>query len=272
MSVLANQTNSDVGDSFFVRDQANISFISSINVANGTINTSQINLDNVQMDCANLNGNPTLLLNGVPIASVSSFASSITQWASYPALAPITYATSAGTGGAISMANVNALSNVSTATLTAGTGLFNGSLSTIGQATVGQYPYPLRMGAWNKITLPNPPSTVLNITNGQIVSVDMTGQPAGLYVIIVNIQSGGVDPWSCQFIVSTGTAAGVVCCGTHFPSWNPYGTQPTGFNNMITAQSASLGGSTADIIFFSTAVAPNGILGSTAQIELYRIY
>jgi hypothetical protein len=266
MSVLPNQTNINVTDEFFVNDVANISFISSINVFNGSLNTGHIQLDQVGMDCAILNSSPTLLLNGVPVASVSSFASSITQWASYPALAPITYATGAGSGGAINMANVNALSNVSSAT-----GTF-GNLSSITGATIGGYPYPMRLGAWNKITLPNPPATVLNITNGQIVSVDMTGQPAGLYVIIVNIQSGGVDPWSCQFIVSTGTAAGVVCCGTHFPSWNPYGTQPTGFNNMITAQSASLGGSTADIIFFSTGVAPNGILGSTAQLELYRIY
>jgi len=266
MSVLPSLVNLTYGDRVDIINSANVNFISSINVPNGTINTSQINLDSVQMDCAILNSTPTLLLNGVPVASVSSFTSSITTWSSYPALNTITYNSGAGSGGTVNMANINALSNISSASITAG------SISSIGGATVSGYPYPLTLGAWNKIALPNPPSTVLNIQNGQVVQVDMNGQPAGLYVIIVNIQSGGVDPWSCQFIVSTGTPAGVVCCGTHFPSWNPYGTQPTGFNNMITAQSASLGGTTADIIFFSTGVAPNGIIGSTAQIELYRIY
>lgn len=265
MSVLPNQTALTGVTDWFVPNNGDVQFISSINVANGTIRTSQIDLDSVRMDAAILNSTPTLLLNGVPVASVSSFASSITQWASYPALAPITYNSGAGSGGTISMANVNALSNVSSATVTCGT------LSTIAGATISGYPYPLRLGAWNKIALPNPPSTVLNIQNGQIVQVDFSGQPAGVYIIIVNIQSGGVDPWSCQFMVTTGTSAGLVCSGTHLPSFNPYGTQPT-LANMVSAQSSSLVGATADIMFWSNQAPPNGIIGSTVQIEAYRIY
>jgi len=265
MSVLPNQTNINVTDEFFVNDVANISFISSINVFNGSLNTGHIQLDQVGMDCAVLNSSPTLLLNGIPVASVSSFASSITQWASYPALASINYATGVGSGGAINMANVNALSNVSSATATFGT------LSSITSATIGGFPYPLTIGTVNRIALPNPPSTVLNIQNGQIVQIDFTGQPAGMYLIVCFIQTGGVDPWTCQFIATVGTVAGVLCSGTHIPSFNPYGSQPT-ISNMVTAQCASASSPTVDIMFFSNGISPNGIIGSTAQFQLYRLY
>jgi hypothetical protein len=271
MSVLPSLVNLTYGDRVDIINSGNVNFLSSINVPNGTINTSQINLDDVQMDCAVLGGVPSLLLNGVPVASVSSFTSSITQWSAYPALSTISYNAGAGTGGIINMAFVNSLSNVSTASLTAGTGIFNGSLSTIGGATISGFPYPMSMGAWNKIALPNPPSTVLDLQNGQVVPVDFSGQANGLYVIIVDIQSGGVDPWTCQFFVTKGTSATVVTSGTHFPSFNPYGS-PISLANCITAQCQSVGSATADIIFFSNATPPNGLIGSTAQLSVYRIY
>jgi len=265
MSVLPNQTALTGVTDWFVPNNNDTQFLSSINVYNGTINTSQINLDSIRMDCAIINSTPTLLLNGTAVASVSSFTSSITTWSSYPALAPITYATGAGSGGAINMANVNALSNVSSASVTCGT------LSTIGGASISGFPYPLTIGAVNQIALPNPPSTVLNIQNGQIVQIDFTGKPAGMYLIVCFIQTGGVDPWTCQFIASVGTVAGVLCSGSHIPSFNPYGSQPN-IANMITAQCASASSPTVDIMFFSNGVAPNGIIGSTAQFQLYRLY
>lgn len=265
MSVLPSLVNLTYGDRVDIVNSSNVNFLSSINCFNGTINTSQINLDAVQMDCAILGGIPSLLLNGVPVASVSSFTSSITQWSAYPALAPITYNTGAGTGGAVNMANLNALSNVSSLS-----GTF-GSLSTIGGASIGGYPYPQTFGTWNQIALPNPPSTVENLQNGQIVSVDMSSLANGAYLIVILIQTGGVDPWTCQFLATKGTVAGVLCSGVHMPSFNPYGTQPT-TANMITAQSSSVSATTVDFIFFSNGVSPAGIIGSTAQFQMFRLY
>jgi len=266
MSVLPFQTSLTGTTDWFVPQNENTTFLSTINVPNGTINTSQINLDDIRMDCAILNSTPTLLLNGVPVASVSSFTSSITTWSSYPALTPITYATGTGTGGAINMANVNALSNVSSLTGTFGT------LSTIGGATIANYPYPQTFGTWNEIALPNPPQTVSNLQNGQIVPLDMSGLPNGAYLIVIYIQSGGVDPWTCQFLATKGTTAGVLCTGTHMPSYNPYGTQPT-TANMITAQSSSISATSVDFIFFSNGTTPSaGIIGATAQFQMFRLY
>lgn len=264
MSVLPNQTALTGVTDWFVPNNQDIQFVSTISIYNGTINTSQINLDAVQMDCAIINSTPTLLLNGIPVASTSNFTSSISQWASFPALAPITYQQGAGTGGAINMANVNALSNVSSVSA-------NFSVLSTTTASIAGLPYPMSMGAFNKIALPNPPSTVLNIQNGQIVPVDFGSQPAGVYVIIVDIQSGGVDPWTCQFFVTKGSTSGLVTSGTHFPSFNPYGS-PISLANCVTAQCTSVGNATADVMFFSTGVAPNGIIGSTAQFSVYRLY
>ena len=129
MSVLPRDANITPYDSL-LNNINNLSFLSSINVFNGTINTSQIDLDSVRMDAAIINSVPTLLLNGVPAVATSSFTSSIALWSAFPALTPITYATGVGTGGAINMANVNAAVNVSSGTATFGT------LSTIGATSL----------------------------------------------------------------------------------------------------------------------------------------
>jgi hypothetical protein len=267
MSVLANQTNADYGDAYFVRDNKNITFISSINVYNGTINTSQINLDNVQMDAANLNGNPTLLLNGIPIASVSSFASSITQWASYPALAPITYTTSAGTGGAINMANVNALSNVSSQSAFFGSISTVGSLTATGSVLLGGYQFPMNATGNSMSALA---SSTFNITNGQIITTDFSGQPNGLYYLQAILQTASADPATCGFVlVKTGT--GVSGGGTHVPSFLPtYGSAPS-LANCVVCQSSSVTSNTIDIIVFGSGTTPNGLLSSTVQIAVWRI-
>jgi len=264
MSVLANQTNATPTNSFFLRDTANVNFLSSLNVSNGTINTSQINLDSVQMDCAILNSTATLLLNGVPVGSTSNFASSITQWASYPALAPITYNTGAGTGGAINMANVNALSNVSSAM-----GTF-GSLSTIGLGSIGGSIFP----AAPQYTQVTSMSTTLNsITNGSSIRLNFTGQANGFYLVYALIQSASADPFSCTFTVfySGGDAQGG---GTHMPAYgNPYGSIAPNPQNVVCCQSETISGPYIDLLFFSNGQnsSSQGMLGGTAQVSVYRL-
>jgi hypothetical protein len=257
MSVLANQTNATPVNSFFLRDSANVNFLSSLTILNGTINTSQINLDSVQMDCAILNSTPTLLLNGVPVASVSSFTSSITTWASYPALAPITYNTGAGTGGAISMANVNALSNVSSLT---------GTLGSLTVSSINGSIFPMNAVS-NRITALA--SSTASLTNGQIVSTDFSAQSNGIYYIQALLQTASVDSFTCGFVVVK-VAGNTNGGGVHMPSFNPYGSQPT-TANMIVCQSASVNDNVIDLLFFSNGTAPAGILGSTVQIAVFRL-
>jgi hypothetical protein len=264
MSVLANQTNATPVNSFFLRDTANVNFLSSLTVLNGTINTSQINLDSVQMDCAILNSTATLLLNGVPVGATSNFASSITQWASYPALAPITYNTGAGTGGAISMANVNALSNVSSAT-----GTF-GSLSTIGLGSIAGSVFP---SAPQYSIINSMSASLVGITNGSSIRLNFTGQANGFYLISCALTSAGQDPFSCTFTAffTGGNAQGG---GTHMPTYgNPYGTIVPNPQNVVVCQSETISDPYMDVLFFSNgqATSGQGMLGGTAQISVYRL-
>lgn len=85
------------------------------NVIISTITTNQITLDGQTLD-ATSGGGGTLLINGVALASVSSATSSIANWASFPALSTITYATGGGTGGNIIM-NTGSISTMNTAAL-----------------------------------------------------------------------------------------------------------------------------------------------------------
>ena len=264
MSVLPNQTNINSINEFFVNDTADIQFISSINVFNGTINTSQINLDLVRMDCAVLNSSPTLLLNGIPVASVSSFASSITQWASYPALAPISYATGVGSGGAINMANVNALSNVSSAS-----GTF-GLLSTIGLGSIGGSTFP---NAPQYSYVASMYQSLIGITNGSSIRLNFTGQANGFYLISCSIQSAATDPFSCTFTVyyTAGNAQGG---GTHMPAYgSPYGSIAPNPQNVVVCQSETITDAYMDVLFFSNGqgTAGQGILGSSAQVSVFRL-
>lgn len=255
MSVLQNQTYATVGDPFFVPNIGNIEFLSSINVYNGTINTSQINLDSIQMDCALLNSTPTLLLNGVPVAATSSFTSSITTWSSYPALAPITYAVG---GGTANLNNVNALTSLSSATVVGGT--VNANTISTATATISSI---------NGVSYPIGSASVLNVTgspiiNGAQTNVDFSSLAAGLYLVRVYIASGGNDPFSCSTVVSY--SGGVVIGGsTHCPSIG--GAAPS-FLNCVTIQDNAAGGAVLSVIVFANS--PSG-LGAVPQIAVYRL-
>jgi len=264
MSVLPSQTFMNTLSEFYVKDIANLSFISSINVFNGSMNTGHIQLDSVGMDCAILNSTPTLLLNGVPIGSTSNFASSITQWASYPALAPISYATGAGSGGAINMANVNALSNVSSAS-----GTF-GLLSTIGLGSIGGSTFP---NAPQYSQVASMSQSLIGITNGSSIRLNFTGQANGFYLISCSIQSAAADPFSCTFTVyfTGGNAQGG---GTHMPTYgSPYGSIAPNPQNVVVCQSETITDPHMDVLFFSNGqgTSSQGILGSSAQVSVFRL-
>ena len=251
MSVLQNQTYATVGDPLFVPNVGNINFLSSINVANGSINTSQINLDDIQMDCATINGFPTLLLNGNPVAGVSSLTSSITAWANYPALAPITYA--AG-GGTANLNNVNALTSVSTSSVIANT------LSTA-TATVSSI---------NGVQFPSPLAYTLNVTgaalgNGRNTTIiDFATALSGYYMLDVYVSGSGLDPFTCSAIIRV-FGGSVTGGGFHCPSLNG---NPPSFSNCVSIQDNGSGSTQITVIIYTND--PLG-LGSVPQLSAYRL-
>jgi hypothetical protein len=256
MSVLQNQTYATVGDPFFVPNTNNINFLSSINVFNGSINVSEINLDAIRMDCAILNSTPTLLLNGVPVAATSSFTSSITTWSSYPALSPITYAVG---GGTANLNNINALTSLSSATVVGGT--VNANAISTATATISSI---------NGAAFPSPLVAARNVTGATLSSgrnvtvVDLAGLAAGFYFMTVYIGSGGLDPFSCsttlEFIGGTVTGGGFHC-----PSLN--GLAPS-FANCVSIQDDGAGSSEVSVIVYTNdALAINAV----PQISLWRL-
>lgn len=252
MSVLPRDNNITLYDSL-LNNINDLTFLSTINVFNGTINTSQINLDSVRMDAAIINSVPTLLLNGVPAVATSSFTSSIAQWSAFPALTPITYATGVGTGGAINMANVNALSNVSS-----GTGTF-GTLSTVGATSLNGFLYPN-----TGVAIASMAQSIVITGTGLIGAWNFTGQATGLYLVTVLIQSGGADPMTCSAVVrfSGGAATGG---SFHCPSIS--GGTPS-FANCVSIQSDTVSDAFIQLYIYSNVGA---IIGGSAQLAAYRI-
>jgi hypothetical protein len=262
MSVLPNQTNLSDDNSFFLKNTNDITLISSMNLYNGNLNISQINLDSIQMDAAIINGYPTLLLNGAPVAGVSSLTSSITSWSSYPALQPITYA--AG-GGTANLNNVNALTNLSSATVTSGTVTNSGAVNTntlstgsIVVSTINGVPFPA-------VAFP----AALNveggpITNGISIPVDCSALPAGFYLLEVLISSDGTDPFTCSAVVRQYGAA-ISGGSLHCPSIA--GAVPS-FANCVSIQDAGAASNTVNVIIYANSSAA---LGRTAQISLHRL-
>jgi hypothetical protein len=248
MSVLPNQTFINQFNEFYVNDVNNITFLSSINIPNGTLNTSQIDLDSVRMDVAVINGFPTLLLNNQPVAGVSSLTSSVTSWASYPALQTITYA---GAGGTANLNNVNALTALSSQAVIGGTvtsvGLLNGVVfPNTGTAIAGMAQTINPIGA-----------------GGLIGAFNFTGQAAGLYLVTVVIQTGGADPMTCSAVIrfSGGAATGG---SFHCPSISG----SPGFANCVSIQSDVASDANIQVYVFSNI---NAVQIGSAQFAAYRI-
>jgi hypothetical protein len=249
MSVLPNQTFINSLSEFYVNDVNNVQFLSSINIPNGTLNTSQIDLDSVRMDVAVINGFPTLLLNNQPVAGVSSLTSSVTSWASYPALQTITYA---GAGGTANLATVNALTALSTQALTAGTVTSIGNL--------------------NGVTFPNPGTPIAGMAQtftvtgtGLLGAWNFTGQATGLYLVTVIIQSAGTDPLTCTAVIrySGGAATGG---SFHCPSMGS--NSAPSFANCVSIQSDTISDALIQLYVFSNN---SFVIGGSAQIAAYRL-
>lgn len=196
MSALTNQTSATAGDYLFIQNSQNIIIPSSISLFDGTLNISQINLDAIQMDCGYVGptSTPTLFLNNNPVASTSSFTSSIVSWSQYAAIAPITY--SAG-GGVLNFSNVNALSNVSSATMNSGTisaNAYTGSSITVSSINGAPYPSP---------TVPNLiGATTTAVTGLNTITIDMSSLSTGWYVISVGMASNtAAEALDCSAII-----------------------------------------------------------------------
>ena len=255
MSVYQNQTNSTPGNSYFVGNTNSVDFLSSINVYNGSINVSEINLDAIRMDCAILNSTPTLLLNGIPVASTSSFTSSISAWASFPALAPITYAVG---GGTANLNNINALTSLSSASVVGGS--VNANTLSTASATVSSI---------NGAQFPSPTTTALTVTGTSIVPgvlnttiFDFTGLASGFYMLEVYIGSGGLDAFTCSTVVRY--AGGLVTGGSlHCPVLSG---QPPSFANYVSIQDNGAGSSQLTIFAYATVPSPG-----VPQIAAYRL-
>jgi hypothetical protein len=103
MSVLTNQTNINETSYQFIKS-GGASTLTTVNpyASISVINTDQINIDGVRVDGSTASGGQ-LLVNGVAVATVNQNVSSIANWAQYPAVSSITFATGGGSGGAITM-------------------------------------------------------------------------------------------------------------------------------------------------------------------------
>lgn len=263
MSVLANQTNVTETNSFFLKNTNDITLISSMNLYNGNLNISQINLDSIQMDAAIINGYPTLLLNGAPVAGVSSLTSSVTSWASYPALQPITYLGPGG--GTANLNNVNALTNLSSATVTSGTVNNSGAVNTNTLSTASIVVSTINGAQFPSVVFP----ALLNITsapitNGISIPVNLSALPSGFYMLDVYISSGGVDPFTCSAILRN---FGSQVFGGCFHCPSIAGAVPS-FANCVSIQDAGVGSNTVNVIIFANSAVG---LGAVAQISVYRL-
>lgn len=243
MSVLTNQVAISPDNYFFelADGQINILNISSLI-------TTNIQLDNIQMDCGYIGpaSTPTLLLNGAPVASTSSFTSSIVSWSQYPAIAPITYTSG---GGVANFTNVNTLSNVSSVTA-------NTQALTV--SSINGLVFP-------SATLPVVSTSGAAITNGAVYTVSLSGQPAGFYLLLVSIQSGtGLDPMSCScfFHLSGGNLTGG---SFHMPSLS---LAVPSTANCVSIQDTTAG-STCSVVIYSNDNTTG--LGITPQFTVYRI-
>lgn len=262
MSVLPNQTNITPLDERFLENSNNINLISSMNLFSGSLNISQINLDSIQMDCAIINGFPTLLLNNQPVAGVSSLTSSVTSWASYPALNTITYA---GAGGTANLNNVNALTSLSSATVNSGTVTNSGQVNTNTLSTAS-----IVVSTINGVSFPVSQTSALNVTGNTIISginttnVDFSGLSAGFYLVVVLVSTGGTDPFSCSTTVRYSGGVTVGGC-LHAPFLS--GAVPS-FSNCVSIQDNNAGGSIISVVINTNSVVA---IGAVPQISVYRL-
>jgi len=219
---------------------------------NSTINTNRIFLDGNYLDTTGSGSNAALLINGIPLGGVSTGVSSISaNWANFPAISTITYATSAGTGGSIIMCNVSSLVE-STGSLTAQVGNITGlTVSTINGAI-----YPTTA----QTSLLNVSGTLSGVSLNPPLILNFTGLSNGVYLVSCLFQSTS-DPLSCSAVIrySGGIAGG----GSYH---QPVIGGNTNLNNYVSIQSDVSGDANIQIYAYSTTF-PNSLV----QVGVYRL-
>ena len=100
--------------------------------------------------------------------------------------------------------------------------------------------------------------------SGLLGAFNFTGQPAGLYMVTVVLQSGGADPMTCSAVVRF--SGGIALCGSfHCPSISS-GTPS--FANCVSIQSDVAADPNVQVYVFTNIA---GLIGGTAQLAVYRL-
>ena len=189
-----------------------------------SIYTDHISIDGVALDGSSAGGGQ-LLINGVAVATVNQNVSSIANWAQYPALSSITYASGGGTGGSINMniGSFSTLNNLAGSISSLTVSSINGQVPNGGGSgnvtqvnTANSYNYSTS----NAGTVTQTPTQVagvatglFNIVNGAqyLVSCPVWGRAGAdgtLLYAAVSLGSNSSMSWPCCFQYSSGTTAG----------------------------------------------------------------
>ena len=240
MSLVAN-TFVSPGDPQFIPYGATDAYVSYMNAI--TISTGQVQLDGVSLDGSTANGGQ-LLINGVAVATVNQNVSSISNWATYPALSTINY----GSGGGVI--------NMATANMTALNAL---NLISSAAQNVSSVNSVSAIGSYNIVNTRLVLSGSLTPAPGYSqVSVSLSTAPTGIYIFALSDNNGNYGWWSASCPVTL-TAGNVIGGVTVFPPTTGSGaaSQPS-FNNYISITgSATLSGSLLISILHNASAALN---------------
>jgi hypothetical protein len=171
-----------------------------------TISTNHITLDGNGLDTTGSGGTASLLLNGIAIASASGLTSTIANWALYPAISTITYATGGGSGGALIMSNVSSLTSqagVSKVTALTVSTLNGQSIPQLGQTVSYRGNSYL---STNRINVDNKVSTLFTFSN--YVGPTCQGYIDVTFQGNVNSSNDGTIPISALYVTDANSGYG----------------------------------------------------------------
>jgi hypothetical protein len=216
-----------------------------------TISTGNVQLDGVSLDGSTANGGQ-LLINGVAVATVNQNVSSISNWATYPALSTINYGSG---GGVLNTSNINAISVLAQNLVSSAS---QNVSSTNGLSAIGTYNVVNTRQVLTGTLTPAPGYSQ--------ATLNFAGAPTGLYMFVLTDLNGNYGWWSASCPVSlTGglTTAGV----TVFPPTNGSGAaaQPN-TNNYISITGSST--RAADILI---SILHNASAALNMAWTLYRL-
>ena len=227
MSIVGNLSFVSPGDPQWIPYGANDGYVNYMNAV--TISTGNVQLDGGSLDGSTANGGQ-LLINGVAVATVNQNVSSITNWATYPALSTINFGSGGGVintttlnGTTANMTAVNALNLISSAAQNVS--------SVNGLAAIGSYNIVNTRQVLSGSLAPAPGYSQ--------VSVALSSAGTGIYIFVLSDNNGNYGWWtaSCPVTLTAGNAIGGV---TVFPPTTGSGgaSQPS-FNNYISITGSS---------------------------------